>query len=193
VVGKNKFEWNDHWRLNGKHALLSPSGYHWLNYDDEKMQNVYLNNLRKEKGTRLHALASEMINLGVDPTNTRSCLIQFVLDAMGLGMESEKVLYYSDNVFGTADAIKYDEETNTLLVFDLKTGTSKPSFNQLLIYSAIFCLEYGFKPEKMSFLLRLYQGRGFKELEPEGKDVRECMKQIVAMDAVINKLKNEGY
>jgi len=49
-----------------------------------------LNNLRKEKGTRLHALASEMIKLGVDPTNERQALIQFVLDAMGLGMESEQ-------------------------------------------------------------------------------------------------------
>ena len=187
------FIWNDHWRLEGKHAMLSPSGYHWLRYDKDKMQNVYLNNLRKEKGTRLHALASEMIKLGVDPTNERQALIQFVLDAMGLGMESEQVLYYSDYVFGTADAIKYDEKTKTLLVFDLKTGTSKPSFDQLLIYAAIFCLEYGKTPEKMKFELRLYQGRGYKDCFPEPVDVRNTMEQIVEMDSVIQKMKSEGY
>lgn len=187
------FNWNDHWRLEGKHALLSPSGYHWLRYDKEKMQNVYLNNLRKEKGTRLHALASELIKLGVDPTNERQALIQFVLDAMGLGMESEQVLYYSDYVFGTADAIKYDEKAKTLLVFDLKTGTSKPSFDQLLIYAAIFCLEYGKAPEKMKFELRLYQGRGYKDCFPEPVDVRNTMNQIVEMDSVIQRMKSEGY
>lgn len=32
-----------HSELEGKHAFLSPSGYHWINYDDEKLERVYSN------------------------------------------------------------------------------------------------------------------------------------------------------
>ena len=28
---------NDHWNLEGQHAFLSASKYHWINYDDEKL------------------------------------------------------------------------------------------------------------------------------------------------------------
>ena len=50
-------QWNQHYDLQGKHAFLGASNYHWLNYDDEKLDISYTNYLAKEKGTRLHELA----------------------------------------------------------------------------------------------------------------------------------------
>ena len=101
-------EWNDHWRLEGRHATLSPSGYHWLNYDPDKMRRVTWNNYSKEDGTKMHELASNMILYSIMPENNENALNQFVIDALTMfdePMSSEVLLYYSDECFGTADAI----------------------------------------------------------------------------------------
>lgn len=51
----------------------------------------------------------------------------FVNDAIGYRMDPEVLLYYSDNAFGTADAISFID--GVLRIFDLKTG--KHPVNQL--------------------------------------------------------------
>ena len=56
----------------------------------------------------------------------------------------EQALYYSDNCFGTADAISFKK--NFLRIHDLKTGVTPGSMKQLLIYASMFCLEYNFLP-----------------------------------------------
>src|SRR3954471_9682483 len=33
--------WNKHSHLEGQHAFLSPSSYHWINYDEEKLRGRY--------------------------------------------------------------------------------------------------------------------------------------------------------
>ena len=55
--------WNNHSSLKDQHAFLSASKYHWVNYDNEKLDNVYLSWLAIQKGTELHELASKLINL----------------------------------------------------------------------------------------------------------------------------------
>ena len=57
--------WNKHSRFEGAHAFLGASKYSWLNYDDEKFMEVYSNQQAVYRGTRLHALAAELISLGV--------------------------------------------------------------------------------------------------------------------------------
>lgn len=182
-------QWNKHYHLQGKHARLSPSGYSWLNYTEDKMRSVFLNNLKKEQGTFLHDLAHRMIISRTKARDLKKALYMFVNDAIGFGMDSEVLLYYSDNCFGTADAIKYDETKKELMVFDLKTGDSKPSFKQLYIYCALFCLEYGYLKknvvEGMTFICRIYQGIGYEEEDVDPKVVWDCMNQIQRMDTVI--------
>ena len=78
-------------------------------------------------------------------------------------MSSEVLLYYSDYCFGTADGIKWDKDNLELRIYDLKTGVSKPSFKQLDIYAALFCLEYGINPKKITLIQRLYQGNRYDE------------------------------
>ena len=188
-------KWNNHYNLTGKHAILIPSGYSWLNYGPDKMRNVFLNKLKVEQGTYLHDLASRLINNRFKLLDLPQAFNMFVNDAIAARMDSEVLLYYSDNCFGTADAIKFDEDNNALYIFDLKTGDSKPSFKQLHIYCALFCLEYGYTTKRainrMHFVCRLYQGDSYEEEIVEPAVVFGCMQQIINMDKVISDLKLE--
>lgn len=156
-------EWIPHWNLVGKHAFLSPSGYSWLGYDAEKMAKTYDNKQNVARGTALHELASQLIKSRTELAPKKKALNLFVNDCIREGMSSEVLLYYSDNCFGTADGIKWDKNAKELRIYDLKTGVSKPSFNQLDIYAALFCLEYGVNPKKITIIQRLYQGNGYTE------------------------------
>lgn len=182
-------KWLDHSNLGGKHAFLSPSSYHWLRYDTKKLERAYVNNLKKEEGTALHAFASMAINKRIKLANHKKAINMFVNDAIGFDMASEQTLYYSDNCFGTADAILYDEDTHTLRVHDLKTGLHIASMEQLHIYCALFCLEYHMNPEDIEFICCIYQGSEIREDNPEPNYIRTIMEQIVKCDDVLTKLK----
>lgn len=183
-------QWTNHYGLEGKHSFLSPSGWHWINYDAEKLEQTYINMQRKEKGTMYHAWASMAIKEGFKVAKLRKALNLFINDAIGMNMESEQILYYSDNCFGTADAIKYDGKENVLRVHDLKTGVHRASFNQLYIYCAIFCLEYSKDPYKQKFICRIYQGNDYIENEGNPDYIASIMDKIVEFDAQIDGLKN---
>jgi len=173
--------------LADKHSFLSPSNYHWLNYDQAKLEAVYRNQRAKEHGTFLHAFASMAIQQRIKLANIKKALNMFVNDAIGFKMTSEQVLYYSFNSFGTADAIVFKD--GLLRVHDLKTGVTKPSFKQLDIYNALFCLEYGVNPEDISFENRLYQGNGFEVNIPDPLYIREIMNKIIEFDVILENVK----
>lgn len=179
--------WNEHYNLYGKHAFLSGSNYHWTNYDSEKLEMVYMNLKKKEEGTQLHEFASAAINKRIKLAPVKKALNLFVNDAIGFGMNSEQILYYSDNCFGTADAILFKD--NHLRIHDLKTGMSKVSFKQLDIYTAMFCLEYGHSPHDITVEQRLYQRREYMVNVPDPDEIRNIMNQIVEFDLVIDKIK----
>ena len=104
-------------------------------------------------------------------------------------MQSEQVLFYSENCFGTADAISFDEKERLLRIHDLKTGVNPAHFEQLMIYAAIFCLEYGHNPRKLTMELRLYQNDEVLILEPDPQDIANIMLTIERFDKLINKEK----
>ena len=111
----------------------------------------------------------------------------FVNDAIGFGMESEVVLYYSDNCFGTADAILFKD--NILRIHDLKTGVSKVNFKQLDVYTALFCLEYGVAPTDIEIEQRLYQGKDCMINVPDPNDILYVMDKIISFDMELDDLK----
>lgn len=190
---------NKHSELEGRHAFLSPSKYAFLRYSDDKLTETFVRQLATQRGTQLHELANMLINLGVKLPNTQATLNKFVNDCIGYDVSSEQRLRYSDNCFGTADALKFvaalrDNAKSTLRVFDLKTGVTKTSFDQLVIYAALFCLEYGFKPGELIFDLRIYQNDLVIKYEEDPTDeVLQAMGTIVRFDALINDLKAEAY
>lgn len=181
---------NRHWELRGKHAFLSASNYHWLNYDSDKLISVYENFKAKERGTRLHEFACEAIELGVKLSNSKRTLNRYVNDAIGYGMTPELILYYSDNCFGTADAIKFDG--TELRIHDLKTGKTPASFHQLEIYAALFCLEYDVNPSEIDICLRIYQLDEVLEETPDADEILAIMDIIIEFDKVIANLRKEG-
>lgn len=181
----SSFQFNDHYKLRDTHAFLSPSGYHWLRYDDELLKKRYFHSKDAERGTELHAFAAQCIRLKQRLYDSNATLNRYVNDAIGFGMEPEVVLYYSDFCFGSADAICF--ENNTLRISDLKTGCAKASFDQLMIYAGLFCLEYKISPLSISFVLRIYQKDDYQEFIPEGKDVKEICNRIVHSDNVLRE------
>ena len=180
---------NQHSNLEGQHAFLSPSQYHWLNYTDDKLCSVFIKHLAVERGTELHELAKKMIELGIKPEDNGSTFSMYVRDAIDFKMTPEQVLYFSDNCFGTADTISY--RRRKLRIHDLKTGATPAHMEQLKIYAALFCLEYKVKPKDTKFILRIYQSDDILELEPEPSEIERVMEIIVRSDKVINKINNE--
>ena len=180
--------WNKHLHLEGRHAFLSASKYHWLNYNEEKLISTYLVAEAASRGTKLHDLAKQLIVLGVKLPKNNLALNMYVNDAIGFKMLTEQVLFYSDNCFGTADAISFKK--NLLRIHDLKTGVTPASMKQLLIYAAMFCLEYKVRPETIDTELRIYQNDDVLILNPEPQEISEIMLKIITYDKKINELKN---
>ena len=178
---------NDHWKLKDKHAFLGASQCSWLNYDEERLITVYQNMMAKEQGTRLHAFAAECISLNQKLPRSNKTLNLYVNDAIGYHMTPEQILYYSDNCFGTADAILF--KNNFLRIHDLKTGVGKTHIEQLEIYAALFCLEYKFDPEKIGMELRIYQNDEVRIYQPLPEEIRSIMNQIIEFDKIIEKVK----
>lgn len=178
---------NSHSDLKDAHSFLSPSNYHWLNYTPEKLEAVYRNQQAKEEGTILHAFASIAVTKRIKLANIKKALNMFVNDAIGYKMTSEQVLFYSRNSFGTADAISFKD--NLLRIHDLKTGITKPSFKQLDIYAALFCLEYGVDPRTIEVEERLYQGNGFEVNVPEPLYIQEIMDKVIEFDIILENIK----
>lgn len=186
-------KWNDHSNIpEGAHAFLGASKYHWLNYDDEKVSVSYRNHLAVQRGTMLHEFAATCIILGQRLPKSKKTLNAYVNDAIGFRMTPEQLLYFSDNCFGTADAIAFDEKRGYLRIHDLKTGVTPASLHQLEIYAALFCLEYEVKPEEIEMQLRIYQNDDVLIGEPTGIDIRPIMSKIRHFDKIIDGIKNGG-
>ena len=180
---------NRHFELEGKHAFLSPSQYHWINYDEAKLINSYSNFKAKERGTRLHALAKELIDLRIKLPKSKKTLNMYVNDAIGFKMVTEQPLYFSENCFGTADTISF--KGNLLRIHDLKSGVTPASMNQLLIYSALFCMEYEFDPKDIDAELRIYQSDEVLVHEPCADEILPIMDKILIFDKVIKQIREE--
>lgn len=184
-------KFNRHYQQQGKHALLSASKYYWINYDDEKIKDFYYSSMATEKGTQLHSLAEQLITLGVNLPKKKTTLNMHVNDAIGYGMTAEQCLYFSDNCFGTADAISF--KNNLLRIHDLKTGVTPAHMEQLLIYAGLFCLEYGMEIDMSKFKceLRIYQNDEVTVYKPEVEEVLEVMEKIQRFDEIVESLKGE--
>ena len=180
-------KFNRHINLEGLHAFLSPSKHSWVNYDDSKMEQVYSNWRSSQQGTELHELASRLINLRVKLPKTNKTLNMYVNDGIGYRMDTEVCLFYSFNCFGTADAISF--HSNFLRIHDLKNGRTPASIQQLRIYAAIFCLEYGYNPKDIDIELRIYQLDEVEIESPDPEDILYIMDKITMFDKRINEIR----
>lgn len=183
--------WKNYSQLEGTHAFLSPSKYHWLNYTEDKLISTYQNFQKIALGNRYHALAAQLIKLAVRLPNTEASFNSFVNDAIGFKMQPEVLLFYSANCYGTADAINFSD--GVLRIHDLKTGSSPVSMNQLLIYAALFCLDYKVYIHEINEVhLRIYQNEEILEFRPPKEDVFEVAMKIIQADKIIQQIEESG-
>lgn len=84
---------NRHSNLEGQHAFLGASKYHWINYTDDKIADSYVRFLATQKGTVLHAFAAQCILLGQKLPKSQKTLNMYVNDAIGYKMTPEQILY----------------------------------------------------------------------------------------------------
>lgn len=214
-------KYNDHRRLEGKHAYLGCSQSSWQNRNEEQLVSMYYSKFASEVGTAIHKFAQDCINQKLKLKKTDFHMIDyyiqvvwpmlggsiipvgaydskmlietvsiFVNDAIGFRMDSEVILAYNEKyAFGTSDAFACDEKTKTIRVHDLKTGLHPVKMDQLLLYAAQYCLEYGKNPNDYKFELRIYQGGEVIEYYPVADEVSFHMKKIVdAVKILINNV-----
>ena len=185
-------QFNNHRNLSGLHAPFSASQSAWLRYDDEKAMEVYLNRKAAELGSKLHAWAKDTIDLGIKQPRTKKTLNAYVNDAIGFKMDTEVVLFYSERFFGTADAISF--RGNMLRIHDLKTGKGgkiEAHMEQLMVYAALFCLEYRYKPGEIEMELRVYKNDEVIAWNPTAEDIVPIMDKIVHLDKLLQKIDRE--
>lgn len=203
--------WINYSNLKGSHALISPSSsFRWLDYDADRLADAVYNSLATKRGTVLHELACDLIanniklNKGdkhivqlelarngipsvcMEVASAMDILVPYVADCIGFRMTPEVVLYYSDNCFGTADAISFRD--GYLRINDLKTGSTQPHIEQLLFYSALFCLNYNEKPKAFQTELRIYKRDEVLVHSPSPEEIQDYMDKIVEADKVVKKI-----
>ncbi len=203
-----------HYDLRGKHAALSPSQPCWLRYSDEQLYQKYVSSYAQTMGTSLHELAETLIGHGLklkksDELTVLSHLLNdgiprnvidmehiygnfrnYVNDGVGYKLIPEQILYYSPYCYGTADAISF--RNKFLRIHDLKTGTSPAKMEQLLVYAALFCLEYKIKPGEIEVELCIYQNDEIIHDEPTADDILPVMDCIIQHCRTMERIHEEG-
>ena len=182
-------KWNDHSRLEGSHAFLGASQFHWLNYDEKKLIERWQSAEAIKRGTELHEYAANAIKLGIWQRDTGHTLEQHINDAIGFGLDPEVVLYYSEFCYGTSDAIGF--KNDLLRIHDLKTGKIKAHMQQLYIYAALFCLEYSVKPGEIQMETRIYQNNEIFIDNPTAETILPIMNIIKKYSKILSDIKND--
>lgn len=205
-------KWNDHSKLDGTHALFSPSRLGWENYDIERMQEFYYNSFatqigdvlhkqaerRIAKKLRLHAGEKNSIRLALydDPSIPDSVidildfepifrnLMSYVNDAIAFRMDPEVILFNNSLCYGKVDAISFND--NFLRIHDLKTGVTPAHMEQLLKYAALFCLEYNVRPYDIHSELRIYQLNDIIVHNPDARELQDYCEIILDTNKVSN-------
>lgn len=181
-----------HTAVEGRHSFLAPSSPAWLRYDDDKLTRRFMEHLAAVRGTEEHDFASRAIKLGHRMEDANKTLNMYVNDCIGWRMKPEVSLYWSDFCFGSADAIGFVERDMLLRISDLKTGKNPTTFDQLVAYAALFCLEYEFpRPWELEFELRIYQSNKIKLHVPDGHEVFLAMDRILTGTRLLEQLAAE--
>lgn len=179
-----------HSHLEGQHAFLSPSQYHWINYDEDKLRFRYKTLKAALEGIEQHRYAAICIEERIVQDDETTTVGLYINQCIQYRMKSEMVLFYSPNSFGTVDAIAY--RYRILRISDLKTGVSRTSEWQLYVYAALFCLEYGMDPFSMRGIeLRIYQDGSCRPYIGNPAVIKDIMDKIEKFDGILNDLREE--
>lgn len=104
----------------------------------------------------------------------------YVNDAIGYKMYPEVILKFTDDFFGTADALIFSDDL--LRIHDLKTGSGPVHIEQLFGYAALYCIEYHVDPLKIDYEFRIYQNNDILTATPDGGMVKPFVDRYLAFD-----------
>jgi hypothetical protein len=175
-------------KVQGEHAFLSPSQHHWIHYTPDRLLERWTAAQAAAYGTAQHEYAHREINEG-RLSSLVGTVGLYINDAIRYRMQTEQVLYYSENCFGTADTICF--RYNTLRIHDLKTGVYAGSVHQLEVYAALFCLEYDKDPFDIKMELRIYQDNEVVIFDVDPEDIMFIMERIQEFDRLISHRRME--
>lgn len=206
---------NKHFELKGKHALLAPSQPYWLRYSEDQLFQKFQSTYAQEIGTSLHELAETLISERIKLKKTDKTLILvhllhagiprpaididrlyqnfmvYVNDAIGFRLTPEQILVYSEDCYGTADTISFND--NFLRIHDYKSGSTPAKMEQLLIYAGLFCLEYNIRPGELAGCeLRIYQNDDIEFGNPTADDIAKVMDTIRNSATIVHDIKMGG-
>lgn len=134
-----------------------------------------------------HAYAARSIRVGRKFPQSKKTLNSYVNDAIDFHMIPEVGLYYSENCYGTADAINF--ANNFLRIHALRTKYEPADMKQLLIYDALFCLKHGIKPCDIQIENRIYQNDDVLIANPTFEDIDSIIEKIKEFDQVVREVK----
>ncbi len=202
--------WKDYSKLKNTHAFCGASNYRWRNYDPEKLIQSKENSYATTIGTLLHDRAAHYISkpkkmiksskisiydyLTIDNDIPESAididrlfpnLMNYVNETIAFEMDPEITLYFSDNFYGTADAISWED--GLLRISDLKTGVTPASFMQLENYAVFFCLDYKIKPSQIKKLeFRIYQNNEVLFADPDPHILNPIIEQVIEFNKILS-------
>lgn len=202
--------WKDYSKLKNTHAFCGASNYRWRNYDVDKLIQSKVSSYATSIGTLLHEYAADNIKhrFKINKSDKRGILrylsiehgiilqsieinrlfpnlMNYVNESIDFEMDPEVTLYYSDDFYGTADAISWED--GVLRISDLKTGVTPASFMQLENYAAFFCLDYKIKPTQIKHMeFRIYQNGEVMFADPEPIILAPIIEQVIEFNRVLS-------
>lgn len=170
-----------------EHAFLNPSGAKsWLGKDKDYLKKRMKSELAKFIGTKKHEIACWDIRLKMKRPDNNNTFNLYVNDAIGYMMESEVKLKYSRWCFGTADALVFRD--GILRIHDLKTGVTKTSMDQLIVYAALYCLQNDINPKDIEIELRIYQSGEVVVYNPSLDEMTHAIDYIVSASRWLDEI-----
>lgn len=140
----------------------------------------------KTMETRLGYYGSTLLHfMKYLPEETFGTIKTYVNDCVAAKMDTEVRIEFSENFFGTADAIRFDDKT--LKVFDLKTGVMPAKIEQPIIYACLYLLSNRIDPKQVPVEVRIYQNNDILQATPGPEDLIPIMNKIIHFDNIMNE------
>lgn len=176
---------------NREHAFLSPSSAKgWLGKDRDWLKRKLKSEVARFIGTKKHEMAADDITLRMKRPDNNNSFNMYVNDAIGYRMDTEVKLEYSKWCHGTADALCFRD--GLLRIHDLKTGATKTSMAQLVVYAALYCLKHDIAPSDIEIELRIYQSGEIIVHRPDLDEMTHAIDYIVTASQWLDELLDEG-
>jgi len=126
-----------------------------------------------------------IFNMKYVPEETFSTVKSYINDCVVSKMETEVLVDFSENFFGTADAVRFDGKH--LMIFDLKTGATPAKIEQPVIYACLYLLKYRLDPKEVSVEVRIYQSNDILRATPDANELIPVMNKIIHFDNIMNE------